>query len=275
MSFLFATHKVRLRQKKSLILEIPLAFNCNLNCIHCSSFSPLYNEEVADYARLSEDIERLAVIDSIHNIIKTIAFTGGEPLLYPDLIKVIELSKQCFPNSDIDIQTNGILLTQMSEEFWITCQNNNVRFLLTNYPIDLDMNSINRIMNKYDLKLDIFGGKTKTMFRMLLDPNGRNDVNANFKRCPKSNIYPKLRDGNIYMCAAPTYVHKLNEYFNQNFHVSDKDRINIYKINGSDDIAKFLTKPTPFCRYCDLKNMKFGIPWDKSCKDLCEWSSGR
>lgn len=58
------------------------------------------------------------------------------------------------------------------------------------------------------------------------------------------------------------------------FKVSENDYIDIYKARNIDEILDFLTKPMPFCRYCDFTNISFGRKWAVSEKKLSEWILG-
>lgn len=54
--------------------------------------------------------------------------------------------------------------------------------------------------------------------------------------------------------------------------VGESDSIDIYKAKNIREVLKFLCKPIPFCRYCDMKGMSYGHKWQISKKDLKEWT---
>lgn len=270
MTFFYITHKLRLKPKKSLYVEFPLSGHCNQNCISCGAFSPLSEKEFLNYSIFKKDIARLADIDIGHNLVKMLIFTGGEPLLNPEIIKFIELAHQYFPNCVINIQTNGILLGKMPEKFWTACKDNNVRFSLTNYPTlkESDIAAVIKKMNEYNLKFYFFGGKIKMMYKIPLDINGGHN---DFKICHWANCNARLKNGSLYGCGYRAYINKLNEYFNLNFKVSNEDRMNIYEVKGTDEISNFIANPTPFCHYCNIREAIFGELCRESARKLKEW----
>jgi hypothetical protein len=54
--------------------------------------------------------------------------------------------------------------------------------------------------------------------------------------------------------------------------VTEKDYINIYKVDTIKEIVSFLHNPVPFCRYCNLNDSTYGIEWEVSKKEISEWA---
>ena len=80
--------------------------NCNLKCIHCHTFGG----EEASYDELSKE-EGMAFIDQIASLdIRSLVFTGGEPLLREDLFDLIAYAKS--RGFTVFIATNGTLITK-------------------------------------------------------------------------------------------------------------------------------------------------------------------
>lgn len=105
-------------------LEIAITYKCNMNCLHCfttSSASHLMPElSLEDYEKILDD----AVKCGIHGI----HFTGGEPMLHPNIKEMIKMiyKKGLYL---YEFCTNGSLLT---EEFikWLSILPNakNIQF---------------------------------------------------------------------------------------------------------------------------------------------------
>ncbi|MBE0517419.1 MAG: radical SAM protein [Methanophagales archaeon] len=77
---------------------------CNLKCIHCHAFGG----EVS-YDELSKE-EGMALIDQIASSgIRTVVFTGGEPLMREDLFELIAYAKP--KGFTVFIATNGTMIT--------------------------------------------------------------------------------------------------------------------------------------------------------------------
>lgn len=85
--------------------QIEITNKCNLSCVHCfnNSGDPLPNELTTQ--------EILSLIDVLSSVgVHQITFTGGEPLVHPDLFEIIEHARKS-PMS-VDIFTNGTLITK-------------------------------------------------------------------------------------------------------------------------------------------------------------------
>ena len=103
----------------NLIQEHPLQIisweatrRCNMNCVHCGS----PHEEV----NLDDELTTDEIVDAFKQIandidmgqFRHINITGGEPFVRKDLLKVLQ-SISCTPYyRNIDIQTNGIILSE-------------------------------------------------------------------------------------------------------------------------------------------------------------------
>ncbi len=92
-------------KRKSLnkCYEIILNYNCNAKCLFCSqgSFDKSLNASFNDIAK--------NIYSAYKKGYRRLGFTGGEPLLRPDIIKIISLAKS-IGFDFIRIQTNGIKL---------------------------------------------------------------------------------------------------------------------------------------------------------------------
>lgn len=92
---------------------------CNLNCIHCYADDNSYKEKSISLE------DNLKILSSLKQIgIKVIAFSGGEPLLYPYLKELISATNAKGIKSEI--LTNGILIDKEWLSFF---KNNNVDFI--------------------------------------------------------------------------------------------------------------------------------------------------
>lgn len=99
--------------RKSEISFVPPIFiatvsdNCNLRCPTCLYL--LKNSDKFSQSFISTDkFSKILAKYNKKNIAKVIFFTGGEPLLHPEIDKLIDISRKY--NADINISTNGILI---------------------------------------------------------------------------------------------------------------------------------------------------------------------
>ncbi|MCL1947125.1 MAG: radical SAM protein [Chitinivibrionia bacterium] len=259
------------QRSRNFVFLVHVADHCNLNCKHCDNFSPLAQEVFLDFEQYKKDCERIAKLTD--GKIGEVSLLGGEPLLNPDIIKIIETTRTCFAkNVVLSIVTNGILLAKQFENFWNCCRENNVKIIVTKYPVKLDYKKIDELARNYGIKLKYWGGDLKTSYHSVLDLDGKHNPKKSFRLCYKSNSCIYLSKGRLYTCPTIPYIHYFNKHFGQNLQVSDNDSIDIYKAESIKEIRDFLAKPIPFCRYCAAEKTEFGIPWGVSKKTMEEWT---
>lgn len=88
-------------------IRISLTPKCNLKCIYChregeiKPAAELTKEEIAEILRVAAKFE-----------IRSVKFTGGEPLLRPDIIDIIQSVPKTMESS---MTTNGTLLAQLAQ----------------------------------------------------------------------------------------------------------------------------------------------------------------
>lgn len=96
-------------------LRVSLLSRCNLGCVYCSlADDGIPDKPAPDKPMPVQDL--LQLIKTLHSQLqlKTIRLTGGEPLLYPDLVKVIEGIREMGIES-IKLTTNGFLLERLAK----------------------------------------------------------------------------------------------------------------------------------------------------------------
>ena len=95
-------------------LRVSLLTRCNLGCVYCNMDDDSMNSGRTE-KRLPVEI-LLQQIDRLHSLLhlETIRLTGGEPLLYPDLVQVIEGVRE-IGVPEIKLTTNGFLLERLAK----------------------------------------------------------------------------------------------------------------------------------------------------------------
>ena len=171
-------------------------------------------------------------------------------------------------------------MSKQSEIFWKACRSNNVKIVITKYPIRLPFNEIEKTAKKHGVKLTYFGQSRivrhskiglKTLWKLPLNLQGTEDKKKSFELCHASNTCILLEEGKIYTCAPIPYIKYFNKHFGTNVEVSPNDYINIYEVKNIEEVFEFLCKPMPFCRYCNRREPVYGIDWDTSKKEISEW----
>lgn len=81
---------------------------CNLACQHCW-LTPTFQLNGGTGGHLDYDLFTLAIDEGLPLGLSHVKLTGGEPLLHPDFIKIVDLLKE--KELRLTIETNGVLLT--------------------------------------------------------------------------------------------------------------------------------------------------------------------
>jgi MoaA/NifB/PqqE/SkfB family radical SAM enzyme len=274
MSLWKKTVRANMRRKKLIpILHLHLADHCNLNCHGCDNFSPLAPETFADAAVLESDCARISSLSN--GCVREVQLLGGEPLLHPQITVFNDIVRKYFPSTTVKIVTNGILLLKQNEDFWENCRRNNIRIVVTKYPIKLDYDAIEQYAGKQGVNFAYYGSTgsvTKTMQCASLDLSGKQNPRDSFLRCNSANRCIAVDNGKIYACSLVPYVKYFNAHFDKNLTVTQDDYMDIYQARDMDEIMNFLCRPKPFCRYCNKKGMVWDIGYGITRKNISEWS---
>jgi hypothetical protein len=113
-------------------LEVIIAAHCNLRCRACAYLSPVMPAATVAPAQIQRDLTVLA--RSYHALEARVL--GGEPLLHPELVAVLQAIRASGVSDTIRVITNGLLLARMPADFWNiamaarTAENHGVRLRL-------------------------------------------------------------------------------------------------------------------------------------------------
>lgn len=100
-------------QRQINYLRISVTDLCNLNCIYCSagSIPHLSHDDILRY----EEIQRIVQVAASMGINK-VRLTGGEPLVRPEISKLISMLAEVEGIDDISLTSNGTLLNKYAKE---------------------------------------------------------------------------------------------------------------------------------------------------------------
>lgn len=253
-------------------LDICIAEHCNLSCYSCNHFSPLAEPEFSNLDNTEKDLQRLAEL-SDGNIPK-IYIVGGEPLLNPQIIEYMRISRRNFPNSIVEIITNGLLLLAQKDIFWQSLTKYNVSLKATKYP-GIKWEKIEEKAGKFKCSFSYFdfsGNTEKTSRKYRLDLSGSQNIKKSFRNCCLASCAVAVQNGRIAACPFVFNIRHFNKYFNQNIPVCGKDYIDIYKAKSMQEIVDFVNTPFPLCRFCKSIGIEIAGKWRIGERKIEEWS---
>lgn len=269
------TRKNMKRKNMIPILHFHLTDHCNLNCRGCDNFSPLAPKTYMEVDVFEADCRRIAQLMGVRNRISEIQLLGGEPLLHPQVNEFMRIARKYFPDTPINLVSNGLLLPKLDEDFWECCRHNDVHIVVTKYPIHFDYYSLVKQVKARGVQFSFYGNTDvveKTMVCVPLDVEGHQDATDSFLRCARANRCIALDHGLLYTCSLIPYVKYFNQRFGTKLEVTSGDYIDIYNIESFDNILDFVCKPMPFCRYCNLKRTVGNIKFSISRREQAEWT---
>ena len=95
-------------------LEAHVVDHCNLTCAECCSLSPHLPAWQVEPAALARDLAHATRILAP----RVFKLVGGEPLLHPQLVELVEIVRTSRIAPRISITTNGLLLERMPDALW-------------------------------------------------------------------------------------------------------------------------------------------------------------
>jgi molybdenum cofactor biosynthesis enzyme MoaA len=269
----------------ALRFEIHLTDKCNLNCAGCLHFSPLCEKlNLISIQTFENDIKRLSALTN--GKCADIMILGGEPLLHPEINSFLKITRNYFPSflssggyGIIKLVTNGILLPNQPDDFWEICHVNNVRIVISNYPVKIEKEYIKEKAKKHGVQIKLYEegiesrmpGSSNQWAKIPIDVEGKQNYKKSFGKCFLAGSCFQLVNGKIYKCARIAYVNYFNEKFNQQLKVVENDYIDIYKMNNIVEILNELTNPAPFCRYCKVQDLTWHNHWKNSRNSIDEY----
>ena len=265
-SLLQPAHRELLYRMGTLYVEIQLCDRCNLDCAYCSHLSPISKPVKISLETLEAECRRLAVVG-----VDEVNLMGGEPLLHPQVIDAIKLTRSILPNIKLIVSTNGLLLPKMSQDFWQFCRENKVVLRITPYPKAKNgtWNYFKYVwlIKKNRVRMESTGWRFG--FRhQLLSEKAEYDATSNYLRCQLHCT--QVRDATLWPCAYVAYAFNLNNKFGTNFRTSAGDSLPLTDHTTATDVRLWLLRTKPFCSHCGIKDAQ-RITWKRSTYTRSEW----
>ena len=246
--------------------------HCNLRCRGCDHFAAIAEKRFVALDDIVRDLKKMSELTEAG--VTRIGVMGGEPLLHPQLKGILTETRKYFPQTRIELVSNGLLMNQQDDSFWNTCRENRICIVVTKYPLNLDFDKMEKTAREQNVDFSYYGNTgeaIKTSYKMPLDPDGQQNPIENFWNCYHANHLPLLMEGKFYPCTVAPNVRHFNKKFGTDMQPEEGDYLDIHKLDNIYELYQFLATPKPFCRYCKTKERSFGHPWGRSEQKKEEW----
>lgn len=246
-------------------LEFHIEDKCNLNCKACEHYAPLVKKSLQpDKKQFERDLLQLKKY--IFDIDK-IRILGGEPLLNKDIEFYVRVSREVYPESEIRIATNGLLVKQMPDSLFETMKNYNVGFDISSYPPIAD--KLDTIIDFIESKgVDVGASPIVNNFYMRYSLEYNNQPEKEFELCFQSMCH-NLYYGKIASCFLPFMQHYFNDAFGEN--MPEEGYVDLYEDGlTTRKLKERLYAPLKRCGYCGRAKK---IDWKQAEKEpvLSDW----
>lgn len=248
--FLFV---IDVNKPRMYYFEYHVSYHCNLNCKGCGHYSNIAPKEFGNFDRFESDIHRLK---ELFWGIRSIRLMGGEPLLNPKLSDFCCAARKDFPDANIRIVSNGLLIPSINAEILTVMKENYIGFDITQYPPTSELKEKIELRCLENGITYVMSGKVSQFFSMV-NIAGDSDKTKEHDKCISRRCH-FLENGKVSVCGMPILNKKYKDIVNSNVPVFEQDIVDIY--DSSLDgymLNDFLSKPIETCRYCDNEHAKW------------------
>ncbi len=185
-------------------IEVIASHHCNLRCRACAYLSPVRPQTVVDPESLRQDLRTLAN----HYHASEARVLGGEPLLHPDLVAVLDTVRTSGICDSIQVLTNGLLLHRMTTEFWSTIDAVSVSMYQGHCLDDDAIETIRQTAEDQGVRINF---KPFRYFRESYSEVGTPDralVERIYRTCQMANVWRchTLWSGHLFRCPQSLFL---------------------------------------------------------------------
>lgn len=225
---------------------------CNLNCVGCTHFSPIFKKEKLDLKTQLLNIDMLS--KKITSIVQ-FHILGGEPFLNDEILCYVKKVKQTYPMSSVIIVTNGLLIPKLPKEVLEYLAKENISVSISEYePTHKIIEKIKNVLNQYNVMYNIREARETFNIPLSLKPTGENYC--------ISNGCITIAKGKISCCPTLMYIEDFNKKFKFSF--PDEGILDLETVMSGMELKKKLQEPIPLCQYC----VKNEVNWSRCGKEI-------
>lgn len=235
-------------------VELHVVDKCNLNCKACSHLATHVKEDYDHFDSFKRDLFRLR---ELFDDVKTIRLLGGEPLLAPNVDAYMEYARKLFPNSHIELATNGLLFPRVEERIFDAIRENRIVVNITLYPPTYAAReAIASVLKAH--KIYYVVSEPVHTFRRKFCPQGKQDAKKAFQECTVGYECTFLYEGKLSLCSSTVAAKYFTEYYGMDTKFGDY-YLDIHDPDmTAEKIQLFLSKENGACSFCGKMSE---LPW--------------
>ena len=239
-------------------IETSVIDGCNLNCRGCVDFSSLFSrDEIYDLNKFERDLKDLSEkID-----LSILRLLGGEPLLLKNLDEYLRIARRYFPQTNIAIVTNGLLIPTLSDKIFDAIRETESIISISEYPPTTKIKS--KIIDTLEKNKVLFqiDGVVREFRVFIRNKSTRSNPHESIKHCMSSCCY-FLSDGKLHKCQTDALAYRYAERFpNDSVCPPPPSSIPIDSPNFLE-LLDYVMQPwnvIPMCEFCSDENVF--VPW--------------
>ena len=251
-------------------VDYHIVHHCNFHCAGCNQFSCLAQPWFVPYEQFYEEWKTVRDKGLQFGEIRLL---GGEPLLHPELGRLLTAIRELIPNTKIVVYTNAILLKKRKEELLPVFNDNKITLFISKYSeLKLDYAELERGFN------DVTSTSATSFMNTCLHKNPDFNAEEMYRQCNNSQSWQCrfLKENRLYTCSMIPNLCFLIQYFPE-LHDTPLGQMNIEE-NGIDirthtvgEIEEFLKHSIPACAFCNVPHAKRFHGWYPSEYKITEW----
>jgi len=241
---------------RTRVLEVNLVRHCNNSCACCNHASAFTDKYTMSKEVLKRDLEMLKPV--LHT--GFLCLQGGEPLLHPDLLGMMDLIHESGVADVCGILTNGRRFPQLPEEFWVKVRDLGFELRCSVYG-NLPQETRDYAQRKAEqYGLNYRPGEIRAFFKVL----GNYPKGESFYGCPWTTCHT-VHEGHFYICP-------LSAFWPEQF-MNLPPTIDGYALATltEDGLNTFINRKTPLesCKKCTGAQAP-SVPWHEVSTEK-EW----
>lgn len=223
-------------------VEMHIADYCNLNCKGCTHFSPIFAKVLPDFEERIKDVKLLK--EKIPHVL-IFSILGGEPFLNPEIDLYVTEVRKVFPNTFIQIVTNGLLIPKLEGRILECIKENKIAVQISEYkPTHKIIDRIEAKLKEHGVTYYIQAYEAKEMF---VKPLSLSEHSRYPQKCISEGCV-NIWNGKISKCPTLMYIDQFNEKFNQN--LPNEGIMQLEDCPEGFQLLDVLDKEVPLCRHC-------------------------